>query len=58
MHTVCWELAELSARDCKKALCLDILGEGGSSEVRVDVMSYVELTLWLCACRELEEDNK
>jgi hypothetical protein len=25
-----------------KALCLDLLGEGGSGEVRADLMSYAE----------------
>jgi hypothetical protein len=46
-------LAELSASDCKKDLCFAKLGEGGSSEVRIDLMSYAELDLWLCACKKI-----
>ena len=51
MHTVCLELAELSASDFKKALCYTKLGEGGSGEVHADLLSYVELVLWLCALK-------
>jgi hypothetical protein len=43
VHTVCRELAELSAIHCKKALCCTKLGEGGFGEVCADLMSYVEL---------------
>jgi hypothetical protein len=32
-----------------KALCLDLIREGGSSEVCSDILSFVELALWLCA---------
>jgi hypothetical protein len=50
-------LAGLSASNCKrlcenrlcKALCLDLIGEGGSGKVCVDLMSFAKLALWLCA---------
>ena len=36
-------------------MCCAKIGEGGSSEVHGDVLSYVEMVLWLYA---LKEDNK
>jgi hypothetical protein len=55
-------LAELSASDCKKLVCrmykkalfCDLTQEGGSGEVHVDILSYVELVLWLFACKRIE----
>jgi hypothetical protein len=55
-------LADLSASDCKKlvcrlckkALCCDLTWKGGSGEVRADLLSYIELVLWLCACKRIE----
>ena len=32
-----------------KALCLDLIQEGGSSEVHAYLLSFVELDLWLGA---------
>jgi hypothetical protein len=38
----------------RKALCCAKLGEGGSGEVRADLLSYAELVLRLCACKEID----
>jgi hypothetical protein len=40
VHTMHCEFAELSASDCKKALCCPRLGEGESGEVNLDLLSY------------------
>jgi hypothetical protein len=37
-----------------KALCYAKLREGGSGEVRVDLLSYAELFLRLHACKEID----
>jgi hypothetical protein len=55
-------LAELSASDCKKPvcgmckrdLCCNLAREGGSGEVRADLLSYAEWVLMLCACKKIE----
>jgi hypothetical protein len=37
-----------------KALCCAKLGEGGFGEVRTNLLSYVELVLRPCACKEID----
>jgi hypothetical protein len=51
---LCRELAELSASDCKKALCCAKLWEGGYGKVHADILSYAEVVFWLCACKKIE----
>jgi hypothetical protein len=34
-------------------LCLDLTQEGGSGEVRTNLLSYAELALWLGACKKI-----
>jgi hypothetical protein len=42
--------------DCVRICALIQLGEGGSGEVRADLLSYVELDLWLGACKNIGRD--
>jgi hypothetical protein len=44
--------------DCVRLYALIQLREGGSGKVRVDLMSYAELTFGLVHVRILEEINK
>ena len=37
---------------------LDLLGEGGSGKVRVDLLSYAEYKFEICAVIRLTKDNK
>ena len=37
---------------------IDLLGEGGSGEVRIDLLSYVEYKFKLCAVIRLTKSNK
>ena len=37
---------------------LDLLGEGGSGEVRADLLSYVEYKCEHCVVTRLTKDNK
>jgi hypothetical protein len=54
----CVRLAELSASHCKrlwKAVCLDLLREGGSSELRRSPVLCGVGFLRLCACNLLKK---
>jgi hypothetical protein len=42
--------------DCVMPCDLIQLGEGGSGKVHVDLMSYVELPLWLGAYKNIGRD--
>jgi hypothetical protein len=39
----------------REALCCAKLREGGSSEVHIDLLSYAEFILRLCACKEIDK---